>query len=362
VTITSLSIRDFRCFVEEQIELDQKGLTVLHGPNGSGKTSVLEATGWLATGRSIRGAGREVVVRRGAERAILRALTVVSGRDALVELEIRPDRASRIQLDRRPIRTRKELAEALKVTVFSPGDRRLVDGGPGERREFLDDLLSERSPLLEATVDEVSHVLRQRAALLRQCGPRPDDAATATLDVWDARLAASGTVLAEARESLSTELSPFVSEAYSRISRSPEKVTLRYRRSWDGDLLESLRVARPEDMRRQLTTVGPHRDELEVSLGPSPARTHASQGEQRTIALALRLASHELRCTQSDEPPVLLLDDVFSELDPMRSSTLMELLPDGQVLLTTAVEPPANVEASRVVEVSDGRFGEWRPT
>jgi DNA replication and repair protein RecF len=240
--------------------------------------------------------------------------------------------------------------------VFAPNDLDLVQGGPAGRREYLDDVLVARHARLDALVTDVDRILRQRAAVLRQAGGRPDSAIAATLDVWDERLGASGTELAIEREALATELTPPAGRAYERLAGAAEPVTLDYRRSWTGDLVDALGKARSEDVRRQVTSVGPHRDDLELCIGARPTRTHASQGEQRCVALALRLASHELRRGDLLEAPVLLLDDVFSELDASRAAALVELLPPGQVLLTTAVDPPSVVHAERVVTVDGGRL------
>jgi DNA replication and repair protein RecF len=351
-----LWLADFRCFAAAEFRPDPEGLTVLRGPNGSGKTSVLEAVGWLALERSIRGAPRHVLVRSGTDRAVVRAETTAGGRALLVEAEIPAEGQARTQVNRQPVRRRSELADALNVTVFAPNDLDLVQGGPAGRREYLDDVLAARNSRLDALVTEVDRILRQRAAVLRQAGGRPDSAVGATLDVWDARLAEAGTALATERDTLATELTPYASGAYERLAGVAEPVTLRYRRSWDGDLSEALAAARPDDIRRQVTSVGPHRDDLELSIASRPTRTHASQGEQRCVALALRLATHALRRADLTEPPVLLLDDVFSELDAFRAAALVELLPPGQVLLTTAVDPPPAVQAGRVVEVADGRL------
>jgi DNA replication and repair protein RecF len=213
-------------------------------------------------------------------------------------------------------------------------------------------------------VEETERVLRQRGALLRQAGGRLSAEVTSTLEVWDARLAASGAALASAREALVEELDPLVRAACTDLAGTAEEagVRLRYRRSWDGELAEALERARGEDLRRQVTTVGPHRDDLELSLSGRPARTQASQGEQRTVALGLRLAAHHLAATGRPEPPVLLLDDVFSELDHARAAALVAQLPRGQVLLTTAVDPPDVVSVDRIVEVAGGRLvGSARP-
>ena len=327
---------------------------MLRGVNGSGKTSVLEAIAWLATGRSIRGATRETLVRQGADRAVLRAETAVTGGRMLIEGEIPLARTARVQVNRQPVNRRAEMASALQVSVFSPSDRRLVEGGPAERRGYLDEVLREQHMRWEAVVNEVDRVLRHRAALLRQSAGRLNESILSTLDVWEGRLSSSGTELVTAREALVRELEPLVSEAYSHLSGRHERVSLTYRRSWTGELGEALRAAREQDLHRGATTVGPHRDELEIQLGAVPARTHASQGEQRCIALAMRLATHELRRETAQESPVLLLDDVFSELDHYRCTALLEQLPPGQILLTTAMDPPAAVGSHHVVEVAGG--------
>jgi len=356
VAISTLWLADFRCFTDAEFRPDPEGLTVLRGANGAGKTSVLEAVGWLATQRSIRGATRDALVRSGTEAAVVRAEASVGERAVLLEASIPATGPVRMLVNRQPVRRRSELAEALNVTVFAPNDLDLVQGGPAGRREYLDDVLVARHPRLDALVTEVDRILRQRAAVLRQAGGRPDGAVADTLDVWDERLGASGTALAREREELAHELGPAASSAYERLAGVAEPVILDYRRSWEGDLSDVLRSTRPDDVRRQVTSTGPHRDDLEISIGTRPTRTHASQGEQRCVALALRLATHDLRRRELPEPPVLLLDDVFSELDARRAAALVELLPPGQVLLTTAVAPPPVVHAGRVVEVAGGQL------
>lgn len=354
MAITNLWITDFRCFQEAHFEPDPEGLTVLQGPNGAGKTSVLEAVGWLATQRSLRGSPRDALVRSGAERAVVRAETTVDGRPVLIESELPRQGHSRSQVNRQVARRRVELAAAIQVTVFSPDDLHLLQGGPAGRRDYLDEVLVDRHPRWEPVVAEVDKVLRQRAALLRQAGGRLDATNALTLDVWDSRLERAGTELADARQALAEEITPLVSAAYARLAGAPQGVELVYRRCWTGSLADALVAARHEDVRRQATSCGPHRDDLDVTLEGRPVRTHASQGEQRCVALALRLATHELRRVGGVEAPVLLLDDVFSELDAKRSAALVGELPAGQVLLTTALDPPAVVGPGRVVEVSSG--------
>ena len=336
------------------IEPHPDGLTVLHGPNGAGKTSVLEAIGWVATLGSFRGASRETVIRRGVPSAVLRAETDVEGYSAAIELEIRADRC-RALLNRQPVRRRSDLSVALRMSLFAPSDIRLVEGGPVERRDHLDAIVAAGGRRLESVVSEVNNVLRQRAALLRRLALGSDTELLTTLEVWDSRLSRSGAALVTAREEVVAELEPVVNASYRALSDDETDVTLTYRRSWQGELSDALAAARAEDIAKQVTTVGPHRDEIEIRLGDEPVRTHGSQGEQRCVALALQLAAHELSRRRAPEPPVLLLDDVFSELDATRCAALLELLPRGQVLLTTAVDPPSAVGADRVIELRGGR-------
>lgn len=356
MSVHTLWLTDFRCFASETVTVDPDGLTVLQGPNGAGKSSVLEAVQWLAVGRSWRTAARESLVRTGAERAVVRAELAVPERTVTVEAEVPLAGAARTRVNRQPLARRSDMAAVLRVVLFAPDDLGLVHGGPSGRRQLLDDVLVGRHPRFEALQREVDRTLRQRAALLQQAAGRLDDAAEATLDVWDARLARCGTALADARQELVEALGPLVDQAHRRIVPNGPSVVLRYRRSWSGDLADALATARPDDVRRRVTGTGPHRDDLDITLDERPARTHASQGEQRSVALALRLGSYHLAVADGGPAPVLLLDDVFSELDPARADALVAELPSGQVLLTTASAPPAGVVPARVVAVEGGRL------
>ncbi len=352
--VVSLAVTDFRNLRDTLIEPDPEGTTVITGANGAGKTSLLEAAAYLASLQSFRGSPKEALVRRGADRAILRAETRVQDRSLDIEAEVTAAGRSRTQVNRQTVRRRGDLYEALRVTVFSPEDIGVVRSGPADRRRFLDETLAVVEPKAARSAEEVDKVLRQRAALLRGAGRSLAPDAADTLDVWDARLDESGTRLVEAREQLVGELAPLVTRHYERLAREPTGIGLAYRRSWTGSLLDALTTARDQDLVRGVTTVGPHRDELELTLAGLPSRTHASQGEQRSLALALQLAAHELATLRLGTAPVLLLDDVFSELDPQRSRALLEGLPPGQTLLTTAQPAPPEVNAAKVYRMAHG--------
>ncbi len=345
--LLSLEARDFRNIVETLVEPDPVGTTVITGLNGAGKTSVLEAVCYLSTLRSLRGSPREALVRHGAHRAIVRAVTDFSGRSVTIEAEITAAGRARTMVNRQTVRRRADLHDALRTTVFSPDDIAVVRGGPADRRQFLDDTLGVFDTQAAHVVDEVEKIVRQRSALLRTAGPRLGGEESTTLDVWDTRLDRAGMTLVEARERLVGDLSPLVEEHCSRLAGTQVLVGLTYRRSWHGPLLDALRRSRAADVARGASLVGPHRDELELSLEGLPARSHASQGEQRSLALALRLGAHQLATERLGSAPVLLLDDVFSELDPLRSRALLAGLPPGQALLTTALATPPEVPATR---------------
>ena len=357
-SLDHLELVDFRVFGRAELEPAAEGATVLTGPNGAGKTTVLEAVAYLGTQRSFRGAPREAMVRGGCDRAVVRGTLHTGDGSVLVETEVTLAGRQRAQVNRQPARSRTALAEAVPVSVFSPGDLGLVQDGPARRRELLDEALRLVDRRAGGLVDEVERILRQRNALLRQVAGRLGPEGATTLDVWDARLAETGSELAEAREALAGELAPSVASSYAGLAPDDgptphARVFVAYRRSFGGDLAAALRAARSEDVRRAVTSVGPHRDELELSIDGRPARSQASQGEQRSLALALRLAVHRLATDRRGTPPVLLLDDVFSELDPTRSRALVHELPSHQTLVTTAVPLPSGVEVARTVDVRE---------
>ncbi len=354
--ISRLWLQDFRSYEDLDLKLDE-GLTAIIGPNGIGKTNLLEALGLLATLKSFRGAPTDSMIRRGAERAVVRAEGIRDEREVLIELELGSGR-TRAQVNRQRLKRASDLLGALRITVFAPDDLALVKEGPGIRRSYLDDVLIALDARADAVVRDLDRILRQRNALLRQSHGRLDEAGLATLEVWDAKLATTGTDLTVRREDLLQRLVPLIEQSYEVLAGRPVPVGARYERSWSSETLaEAILAERDRDLRRAVTSVGPHRDELVVELDGLSARTEASQGEQRTLALALRLASHLLITEQVGEPPLLLLDDVLSELDPDRSAALLANLPPGQTVITSAIGLPPQTVPDRLLTLDQDPVG-----
>lgn len=352
--LSRIWLTDFRSYGSVEVELSPTFTAVL-GRNGAGKTNLLEAVSWLASLSSFRGAATAAMVREGADFAVVRAEVERDGRELLLEAQLAAAGRNRVMLNRQPLRQARDLLGALRVTVFTPDDLVVVKGGPAERRRFVDDALVARRPKLAALRSELDRVLRQRNSLLKQAGYRLDESAALTLDVWDDRLTTAGEALASERLSLLAELEPRLNATYSALAGREADLGLLYESAWRPvGLAEALQAGRQDDLRRGISTVGPHRDDVGVQLNGLPARTHASQGEQRTLALALRLSVHDLVAASAGSAPVLLLDDVFSELDPVRSAALLENLPEGQVLLTTAGALPEGAVPDAVLQIRDG--------
>ena len=366
--VERLALVDFRCFSAVDLELPA-GLTVFTGANGEGKTSLLEAVGWSSTARSFRRVPDRALVRSGREMAVLRVDIVEGERRQTLEAEIRAAGRNRVLLNRNPIERARDLNGLLRTTVFAPDDLELVKGGPGMRRDYLDDLLVSLAARYEAARSDYERVLRQRSSLLRS-GVRSDEDRL-TLDVFDEQLVGAGAEIVRGRLRLLAQIVGPVARAYARLSGQEEEVSTFYEAGWaplslesvgpEGveDLLRSaLREVRRQEIERGITLAGPHRDDWCLTISGLDARTQASQGEQRTLALALRLAGHEVSTSVTGAGPVLLLDDVFSELDRSRAEALVENLPTGQTLLTTASAVPGGVAPERRLRVTDGRIEE----
>ena len=426
--LTRLALTDFRSYAGVELSLEP-GVSTFVGPNGQGKTNLVEAAAYVSTLGSHRVATDAPLVRAGAERAILRAAVTSSGRDSLVEIEINPGRANRARLNRAPVSRPRQVLGVLSTVLFAPEDLALVKGDPEQRRRFLDDLLVASAPRYAGVRADYERVLRQRTALLKslrarpgrparsgtrtyaragaprdaersgrggdgpghngsgQDGTGPDGAppdragpagpAASTLDVWDEHLATAGAELLAARIRLTASLRPLVARSYSAVSGGASvEAGISYRQSLrtpglsgpsgspsrpgrapaeadepaadaarlaDG-LREALAMVRGEELERGVCLVGPHRDDLDLRIGDLPARGYASQGESWSMALALRLSAFEALRGAGDDP-VLLLDDVFAELDVGRRERLARLAAGAeQVLVTAAV--PADVPAA----------------
>ena len=358
--VRHLSLVDFRSWAAVDLTLDS-GAVVFVGANGRGKTNLVEAIGYLATLRSHRSATDAPLVRVGAERAIVRAAVVsdsdASSREMRVEVEITPGRANRGRVNGTVLTRVREVLGVVRAVVFAPEDLAIVRGDPAERRRFLDDLIVQRSPRMAGVRADYERVLKQRGALLKSAGAARrgrDDVDLRTLDVWDAHLAAHGGQLLAARLAAVAALRPHAVAAYTQVAPASVELDLAYASSLgdrlppgqpSADLLETTLLAELSRMRSQELTrgqnlVGPHRDDLELRLGPLPVRGYASHGESWSTALALRLGCYELLREEftAGGTPVLILDDVFAELDVSRRDQLALVATKAeQVLVTAAV-------------------------
>ncbi len=369
--VARLSVTDFRSYAAAELDLEP-GVTAFVGPNGQGKTNLVEAVGYVATLGSHRVSTDAPLVRLGAARAVVRALVARAGRDTLVEIEIVPGGANRARVNRAPVPRAREVLGTLRTVLFAPEDLALVKGDPDGRRRFLDELLVARAPRFAGVRADYDRVLRQRNALLKSAGAsvRAGRGDVRTLDVWDSHLATAGAELLAGRLRLVHLLAPDVAKAYADVSDGQGEAAIAYRSSLGDDvaaadapsrdllaarMLEALAKARPSELERGVSLVGPHRDDLQLNLGPFAAKGFASHGESWSFALALRLASYELLRADGgpdgDGEPVLVLDDVFAELDVGRRDRLAALVAGAEQVLVTAAVPqdvPEALEGARV--------------
>lgn len=338
------------------------GLNLLIGRNGAGKTNLLEAVGYISGLKSFRGASDGALISDQAESAVIRGGLMTDERQRLVEIEVRREGRRRAQVDKSILRRTSDMLGVVRVIAFLPEDLDLVKRGPGLRRELLDEVAVQLWPASHLDQVELERSLRQRNAFLK-AGDRDET----TLSVWDARVAQSGGRVMARRARVVEILRPRLESAYSEIADDGAKASLDYRPDWwEGPLgsapaasyadalSKALEGARRIDYERRMTTVGPHRDDPVFTIDERQARSHGSQGEQRTIALAVRLAAHRAVADELGEQPILLLDDVFSELDPARSASLARALPaDTQTLITSARPEDVPIQG-RSWKVADG--------
>ncbi|MDP7550869.1 MAG: DNA replication/repair protein RecF [Acidimicrobiales bacterium] len=352
--VRRLWLKDFRNYTAVELDLSD-GVTAVVGANGQGKTNLVEAIAWLARGSSFRGAAVESMVRFGVDRAVIRAEVEDAGRTTLLEAELVVGGRNRLQVNHNRVSRQGDFVGHVRATIFGPDDLVLVKGGPAERRRYLDDLLVDVASSNHGLRSDLDRILRQRNSLLRQAGGRNTPEVSTSLDVWDSKLCEVGGDLAARRIDLLEGLAPVAGELVGSLSNGRSELQMAYECAWEGEgLAGSLARARPDDLRRGTSTVGPHRDEVGLSIDGLSARGHASQGEQRSLAVALRLAGHRVVTSHTGSDPVILLDDVFSELDPDRAAALIELLPQTQTVVTTAGDLPAGVTADRRIRAEGG--------
>jgi DNA replication and repair protein RecF len=378
VHVAHLTLHNFRSYADLDVELGP-GATAFIGRNGQGKTNLVEAIDYLSRLASHRVASDAPLVRAGTDQAVVRAAVVRDGRTAVLEVELNPGRANRARVNRSPLPRPREIIGLVRTVVFAPDDLTLVKGDPSDRRRFLDDLLVLRAPRLAGVRSDYDRVLKQRNTLLKTAGIARGEAretALSTLGVWDAHLARVGAEVLAARLRLVDDLRPYVGKAYEAVARgaSRDDAEIDYKPSFDlagatdvADLTEALLAElerrRKDELDRGISLVGPHRDELVLTLGTGrqagdlrlPVKGYASHGESWSFALALRLASYDLLRADGDDP-ILVLDDVFAELDGERRQQLAELVADAeQVLVTAAVaaDVPAALQGVRFL-VADG--------
>lgn len=362
--VRQLRLTDFRSYEDVAISFESGPVTLV-GSNGQGKTNVVEAIGYLATLGSHRVSSDAPLVRLGAERAVVGAEVVKDDRSVVIELEINPGKANRARINRAAATRARDVLGILQCVVFAPEDLALVKGDPSERRRFLDDVIVQRTPRMQGVRADYDRVLKQRNALLKSAANARrsnSDAVLATLSVWDEQLVSAGAEIATARQQLVDELLPHVQRHYARIaggdqavsssemrlyyqaSYAPEPTLGPDRNAWVAAMSAAIDSRRKDELDRGVTLVGPHRDDLELRLGEFPAKGFASHGESWSMALALRLASLDLMRADGDDP-VLILDDVFAELDTARRKCLIESVSGvGQVIITAAVEQDVPTE------------------
>ena len=407
--LNRLALTDFRCYASADLRLEP-GVTAFTGANGQGKTNLVEAVGYVATLASHRVATDAPLVRSGAERAIVRAGVTSGGRSLLAEIEINPAGANRARLNGGAVQRPRRILGALRCVLFAPEDLALVKGDPGERRRYLDDLLVQSAPRYAGVRSDYDRVVRQRTALLKSARSRPpgNRPMLGALDAWDEQLIKTGAELMAGRLELANALRPLTVKAYAAVSGDECAVEVAYRAAHSAflagkihpaflagkmnppavragvgrtdrggqtsagltepgpdperlaaDLRAALAEARNAEIERGVCLIGPHRDELELRIGELPARGYASHGESWSLALALRLAAYDLLRSDGDDP-VLMLDDVFAELDAGRREALAGLVSGAEQVLVTAAVPadvPARLAGQRF-EVSGGAV--WR--
>jgi DNA replication and repair protein RecF len=349
--VISLTAVDFRSYSFVEINLEP-GVTTFIGSNGQGKTNLVEAISYCSTLSSHRVSQDLPLVKSDQPRAIVRTGVKYLDRTNWLEVEIWPSKTNKAKLNGSDCKKTKEILGILQTITFSPEDLILVKGDPGDKRAFLDELLVQKSSSYAGVKSDYDRVLKQRNALLKSAGPARKnnlDSVLATLDVWNDQLVNFGSQIIFARNQIINELLPYVSKSYAELAPTSKALNIKYlpnvatESMTQTDLViamkEKLQERQQDELDRGLTLVGPHRDDMEVMIGELPAKGYASHGESWSVALALKLASFDLlKATSPAGDPVLILDDVFAELDASRRNQLILRVKNvEQVLITAAV-------------------------
>ena len=357
--VRSLQLTDYRNYASLELPLGA-GVHALIGDNAQGKTNLVEALVVLSTMKSFRGVSNDAVVRNTATSAYVRADIVHDDeREFLVEIELKAAGRSVAQVNRKRINRTRDLLQVTRTTVFMPDDRNLVHGGATHRRTLLDEAIMALDPARHDLITELERVLRQRNTLLKDAGYRPTAATLTALDAWDEKLATVGDEVGRARAELIELLVPCTQTAYQALAGDAAEVRVVPDAAWrEEGLASALARTRQDDLRRGTTTVGPHRDDITVSLGEFASRTQGSHGEQHSLGLALRMAVHQVLTQRWGTPPIVVLDDVLSALDNKRAAAvferLLDTLPFRQVLVTSAHPLPRSSRITQWLKVETG--------
>ena len=351
-----LRLANFRLFRELSFKPDVEAITVLLSPNGTGKTTVLEAVYALATATSFRTGAASDLIRTGESASEVHGVLFQRERRVQVDLTLTRgvrNTTKRMLVNGQRPKSRADVADVLPLTVFTPEGVDIVRQGAEHRRTFLTNLLTDVDLTTGDVIERFTRILSQRNALLRQLqGERPTSLQQGELDVWTIDFCRVSEELVALRKKLLDDVAPLISNYYHELAEDDSIITATYEQSWSGDLEQALRDSFDDDRFRGHTTIGPQRDDVALTLDGRDTRRQASQGEQRSLALAIRLAGHELVQNRRGVDPLLLLDDVFSELDPHRSDRLLNLLPTGQTLVTTASPLPAGMHPAAVIDLT----------
>ena len=356
--LVELQLTNFRVFESRHVTPPADAVTVFLSPNGTGKTSILEAVFALATGGSFRTTSASDLLRTGSDAAAVHGLAFQGTRRLDMKLQLKRGARNvtkRLTINEQRPQTYADIYDVFPVTIFTPEGVDMVRREPSGRRDFLTRLIVNLDPRTSDVVDRFERVLRQRNALLKSLsGELPTAMQRDELDIWTSEYVEVGELLVAAREKVLAPLAELTASYYEEIAGGSGDVGLAYERSWSGELAPSLEAVFRDDRYRGHTTLGPHRDDIRITLDQRDARRQASQGEQRSVALSMLLAGDALVRRERDISPLLMLDDVFSELDPVRCSRLLHLLPPGQTLVTTASPLPQELLPAVTIDLSKG--------